>query len=54
MISLDTNVVVRVLVNDFADALHLAASGARTFVTFDREPTKAAKRAGTRPPVAAP
>jgi predicted nucleic-acid-binding protein len=40
---------------DFADALHLAASGAaRIFVTFDRELTKAAKRAGARPPVAAP
>jgi len=40
---------------DFADALHLATSGAATaFVSFDRALAKAAKRLGTRPPVVAP
>ncbi len=40
---------------DFADALHLAASSAtRSFVTFDRDLVRAAKRAGATPPVVAP
>jgi predicted nucleic-acid-binding protein len=40
---------------DFADALHLAASGGATaFVSFDKALEKTAKRLGAKPDVAAP
>jgi predicted nucleic acid-binding protein len=40
---------------DFADALHLAASGEVTeFVSFDRDLAKVARRVGAKPEVAAP
>lgn len=40
---------------DFADAMHLAASGGATaFVSFDRHLAKAARRAGAKPSVAEP
>jgi predicted nucleic-acid-binding protein len=40
---------------DFADALHLASSNAaRSFLTFDRDLARLAKRLSARPPVSAP
>jgi predicted nucleic-acid-binding protein len=40
---------------DFADALHLASSGAaRSFVSFDRTLGKIAKKVSAKPPVSTP